>query len=68
MLWSIWKRRNNQEWEQIAEISQNVCDRPSNLLMSWRNHSKSEVLETWHIKFLLLRLGPSQSQEDTNAI
>jgi hypothetical protein len=26
MLWSIWKRRNNQEWEQIAEISQNVCD------------------------------------------
>ncbi|MCH88259.1 pentatricopeptide repeat-containing protein, partial [Trifolium medium] len=37
MLWSIWKRRNNQVWEQIAEMSQIVCDRASNLIMSWRN-------------------------------
>jgi hypothetical protein len=37
MVWSLWKRRNNQVWENIIELNQTVCERAKHLLIGWRN-------------------------------
>jgi hypothetical protein len=37
MVWSLWKRRNNQVWENITELNQTVCERAKHLLIGWRN-------------------------------
>jgi hypothetical protein len=37
MLWSIWKRINNQVWDNAIETNQTVCDRARVLLASWKH-------------------------------
>jgi len=36
-LWSIWKHRNNNEWNNVTETAQAICDRAGSLLTSWKN-------------------------------
>jgi ribonuclease HI len=44
MVWSIWKRRNNQVWENITETAQTVCERARHLITSWRNAQNYQSL------------------------
>ncbi|CAJ2637029.1 unnamed protein product [Trifolium pratense] len=37
MVWSIWKRRNNQVWDNITDSDQNVVARARHLITSWRD-------------------------------
>ncbi|MCI28121.1 cytochrome P450, partial [Trifolium medium] len=44
MLWSIWKRRNNQVWDIATETNQMVCDRARILLTSWKHAQQARNL------------------------
>jgi hypothetical protein len=37
-VWSIWKRKNNQVWDNIADSNQTVCERARYLITSWTFH------------------------------
>jgi hypothetical protein len=37
MVWSIWKCRNNQVWNNMSDSTQTVCERVTHLITSWRN-------------------------------
>ncbi|CAJ2647435.1 unnamed protein product [Trifolium pratense] len=37
MVWSIWKRRNNQVWDNITDSDQTVVERARHLITSWRD-------------------------------
>jgi hypothetical protein len=45
MVWSIWKRRNNQVWDNVADSNRTVCERARHLITSWRQaqHIRSHV-------------------------
>jgi hypothetical protein len=44
MVWSIWKRKNNQVWDNITDSDQTVCERAMHLITSWRNAQNLRAL------------------------
>jgi hypothetical protein len=44
MVWSIWKRKNNQVWDNITDSDQIVCERAMHLITSWRNAQNLRAL------------------------
>jgi hypothetical protein len=36
LVWSIWKPRNNQVWDNINESDQTVCERARHLITCWQ--------------------------------
>ncbi|MCH81376.1 ribonuclease H protein [Trifolium medium] len=44
MMWSIWKCRNNQVWNNISDSAQTVYERANHLITSWRNAQEFRAL------------------------
>jgi ABC-type anion transport system duplicated permease subunit len=46
ILWSLWKCRNNQVWDNVTDTAQTVCERAQHLLMSWKTAQQVRSLAT----------------------
>ncbi|GAU34524.1 hypothetical protein TSUD_393980 [Trifolium subterraneum] len=44
MLWSLWKCRNNQVWDNVTDNTHTICERARHLLTSWKNSQQVRSL------------------------